>query len=1072
MAGSIKGITVKIGGDTTGLDKALKDVNTQIRDTQSELREVEKLLKLDPTNTELLKQKQELLAKSVKDTSDKLKTLKEAEKQAQAQFKEGKISEEQYRALEREIIKTEQSLKTLESQAAKSNATLNKIGNTAANVANKTKVISTAAAGTLTGIGAAATAFEDDFAKVSTLLDKSTVDYEDYKKTILEASSSTGIAAGEFSDATYQALSAGIAAKDAVDFTTIAAKLAKGGMTDAASAVDIITTALNAYGMKASEAEHVSDVLVQIQNKGKTTVSELASNMGRAIPTANAYGVSLEQLGAAYSIITSKGVATAESTTYISAMLNELGKSGTKASTELEEATGKSFSQLISEGQSLGDVIKILSDRAKRTGLSLNDMFGSAEAGKAALTLAADGAENFNNAVKGMEESAGTAQEAYEKIAGTPLEKAKKSLNEAKNSMIEAGQNMLPTIAEITKLISKATSAFSEMSPATQKVALGAIALTAAISPTAKVIQGLTTITGTAKAALKKLRDEKAKNAAASYEQAKAEQAAGAAAKASAANMQSLTLATNNSTNAKLLSAGGSANSSKGLGFGAFMSKAVSSMKSNPYVAAAAIGTAAEIAVIKKFYDIYEKEQKAAINGINARYDDLIEKSNKVYDSEIQRLEDLEKSRNNTHNARLSEINKEYDEAIKTASEYQEQQKNALKNEKKSLQKAHKEKLSQIEKEKKASEKFHKEKLSQIEKERDLKLSALDSETDSKTAALQAEIDALDAESEVEEKAKQEQENAQKLEELKRSIDSAKTYAEKVDAENNYTAELKRQEEERTKNAREEQKKQLQNQISQIKSESENKKQQINSEFENYKAVENEKYEIQQQNLESFKEAENEKYTVQQENLEARLSALDSYLESESERLENERQNKLSILQQETEDYCSQLQSQIDKQIELQQQAQKTLEAKKALEEEDAKPSLSDFFNPKKFKEQRSGSKGGYTFWNSVWSLLIGANAKGTNDWRGGLTYVHEQGAELINLPQHTQIIPHDLSVEYMRELARQKSATNNTYNYGAQQQVNVFSIDGKEVTEVIEPRVSVKMSNDIYGRRRSGGAR
>lgn len=154
MAGSIKGITVKIGGDTTGLDKALKGVNTEIRSTQSELKDVERLLKLDPTNTELLKQKQDLLAKSVKDTSDKLKTLKDAEKQAQAQFKEGKISEDQYRALEREIIKTEQSLKSLESQAAKSNATLNKIGNTAANVANKTKGVSTAAVGLL-GAGVA-----------------------------------------------------------------------------------------------------------------------------------------------------------------------------------------------------------------------------------------------------------------------------------------------------------------------------------------------------------------------------------------------------------------------------------------------------------------------------------------------------------------------------------------------------------------------------------------------------------------------------------------------------------------------------------------------------------------------------------------------------------------------------------------------------------------------------------------------------------------------------------------------------------------------------------------------------
>ncbi len=1002
MVGRIKGITVKIGGDTTGLDKALKGVNTEIRSTQSELKDVERLLKLDPTNTELLKQKQDLLAKSVKDTSDKLKTLKDAEKQAQTQFKEGKISEDQYRALEREIIETEQSLKSLESQAAKSNATLNKIGNTAANVANKTKVISTAAAGALTGIGAAATAFEDDFAKVSTLLDKSTVDYENYKKTILEASSSTGIAAGEFSDATYQALSAGVAAKDAVNFTTIAAKLAKGGMTDAASAVDIITTALNAYGMEASNAEHVSDVLVQIQNKGKTTVSELASNMSRAIPTANAYGVSLEQLGAAYSIITSKGVATAESTTYISAMLNELGKSGTKASTELEEATGKSFSQLISEGQSLGDVIKILSDRAKQTGLSLNDMFGSAEAGKAALTLAADGAESFNNAVKGMEESAGTAQEAYEKIAGTPLEKAKKSLNEAKNSMIEAGQNMLPTIAEITKLISKATSAFSEMSPAAQKVALGAIALTAAISPTAKVIQGLTTVTGTAKIAYEKLTAAYKKKTAATVED-------------TAANV----------TNAKSLdttakSADKTSKSVSGIGAAA--------KSASPYILAVAAALAGITAYINKI--------KSEISeSVTAEYNTKIEKSNEAYQKEINNLTDEYNAYEEKMTAKISKEEKYYNDRIANLDKDLKAQKSA------------------IETEKKLYEEAHKERLSQLEKERDAKLAAISAGEEAQTAELQSEIDALNALTEAEEKAKQEQENAQKLEELKQAISFAKTYAEKVDAENNYTAEVKRQEEEKTKNAREEQIKQLQNKIEQIKSESSARQDQVKSEYD--EAV----------------QLENDKYETAQEGFENRLSALDGFIESETERLEALRDKSVSIMQSETDSYLAELQKRIDKQNELKDAALERIEAEKQAEI-DRQTSWDTMLNANKFKSARKIDGKGYSFWDSVWATLIGANASGTNDWRGGLTYVHEQGAELINLPQHTQIIPHDLSVEYMRELARQKANSGNTYNYGAQQQVTVLSVDGKNIAEVVEPRVSVKMSDNIYRRRRSGGAR
>jgi phage-related minor tail protein len=110
----IKGINIEIGGNTAPLDKALGDVNVKTSKLQSELKEVEKLLKLDPTNTELLSQKQKLLGDAVANTGDKLKALKDAEKQVQEQFKKGEVSEEQYRALQREVIKTEQELKKLE----------------------------------------------------------------------------------------------------------------------------------------------------------------------------------------------------------------------------------------------------------------------------------------------------------------------------------------------------------------------------------------------------------------------------------------------------------------------------------------------------------------------------------------------------------------------------------------------------------------------------------------------------------------------------------------------------------------------------------------------------------------------------------------------------------------------------------------------------------------------------------------------------------------------------------------------------------------------------------------------
>ena len=121
MAGRIKGITVEIGGDTTGLEKALKGVNSAIKTTQSELRDVERLLKLDPGNTELVTQKQKLLKDAVASTSEKLETLKEAQKQAKEQLENGDLGQDKYNALQREIIETEQELRRLQEEAVRDN---------------------------------------------------------------------------------------------------------------------------------------------------------------------------------------------------------------------------------------------------------------------------------------------------------------------------------------------------------------------------------------------------------------------------------------------------------------------------------------------------------------------------------------------------------------------------------------------------------------------------------------------------------------------------------------------------------------------------------------------------------------------------------------------------------------------------------------------------------------------------------------------------------------------------------------------------------------------------------------
>ena len=159
MADRIKGITVVLGGDTTGLNKALSGTNKEIKSTQAQLKDVERLLKLDPTNTKLLEQRQRLLSEAVGETRSKLTALKEAEKQVQEQFKKGEISQQQYDALQREIIETESQLNKLESAANQSNAALNKIAAVANDisggaqkVADATRGISVAAGGAAVGM--------------------------------------------------------------------------------------------------------------------------------------------------------------------------------------------------------------------------------------------------------------------------------------------------------------------------------------------------------------------------------------------------------------------------------------------------------------------------------------------------------------------------------------------------------------------------------------------------------------------------------------------------------------------------------------------------------------------------------------------------------------------------------------------------------------------------------------------------------------------------------------------------------------------------------------------------------
>ena len=370
-----------------------------------------------------------------------------------------------------------------------------KVSEASGKASDKLKPVSTTIAGLGTASIAASITFEDSMAKVSTIADETEVSYNNMKKSIVDLSNQTGISANDIADNVYNAISAGQSTADAVNFVTESTKLAKAGFAEAGQSLDILTTILNAYGLEASEVTNVSDILVQTQNKGKTTVAELASSMGKIIPTANSVNVNLEQLGTGYALMTAKGIATAETTTYMNSMLNELSDSGSTVASILKEKTGKSFAELMESGTSLGDSMAIIEQEANNSGLAMSELWSSSEAGKAALVLATDAGQAFNSTLSDMQNSAGATDTAFEKVNNTTGNKLKQSLNEVKNSAINMGDTLAPVTSMVAEGFSKITGMLSNLSSEQLKsiagIGAGVITINVELGAFSKLTKGI-----------------------------------------------------------------------------------------------------------------------------------------------------------------------------------------------------------------------------------------------------------------------------------------------------------------------------------------------------------------------------------------------------------------------------------------------------------------------------------------------------------------------------------------------------------------------------------------------------
>lgn len=340
--------------------------------------------------------------------------------------------------------------------------------------------------------------FETGMAKVSTLFSGTTAEFQSLQKEIMNISSETGVAAAQLAEAAYSAESASVPMGNLGSMIKASSQLATAGFTDIDTALSATAKTMNAYGMMSDDVaatqanmEKVQRVLIQTQNKGITTVGELGASLAQVTPTAAAFGVSFEQIGASLAGMTAQGTPTAQATTQLNSLIAELGKNGTQASKNLQKAAkgtqwaGMSFVEMMNNGADLNDVLGLMQGLADKNGVAMVDMFSSIEAGKAAMSITNS---DWVGNMEAMATEADVVGEAFGTMADTASFKMDRLKNTLKNMGIEA---FLAVADELTAVISGFASVVEAVWPSLQAVGSALSAVVTAAWSTISTMLGL-----------------------------------------------------------------------------------------------------------------------------------------------------------------------------------------------------------------------------------------------------------------------------------------------------------------------------------------------------------------------------------------------------------------------------------------------------------------------------------------------------------------------------------------------------------------------------------------------------
>lgn len=509
-ASRIKGITIEIGGDTTKLQTALKGVNTEIRNTQAQLKDVEKLLKLDPGNTELLAQKHKLLGDAVKETKEKLETLKTAAEQAEKALNDGTISKDQYDALQREIIETENELKRLEEQANQSATALQKISATGeklkdvgSNIEGAGKKLLPVTA-TVTALGTAsvktAADFEAAMSKVAAVSGATGSDLEALTMKAREMGSKTKFSASEAAEAMNYMAMAGWKTEDMLFGIEGVMNLAAASGEDLATTSDIVTDALTAFGLSAQDSGHFADVLAAASSNANTNVSMMGETFKYCAPIAGALGFSVEDTAEAIGLMANAGIKSTQAGTSLRTIMTNLSGEVRICGENIGEVTVATTN---ADG-SMRDLSDILADcRTAFSGLSESEKAAAAESlvgknamsGFLALMNAGEGdiaklsgaIDNCNGAAQSMADTMNNNLEGQLTILKSQLQEL----------AISFGEILLPAVKKIVGWVQVFIDVLNSMPDGVKETIVTVALIAAALGPVLIIIGKIITAVGT-----------------------------------------------------------------------------------------------------------------------------------------------------------------------------------------------------------------------------------------------------------------------------------------------------------------------------------------------------------------------------------------------------------------------------------------------------------------------------------------------------------------------------------------------------------------------------------------------